>query len=419
MRFSRILLLPGLFAGGVLLGIQIERHGSTPPGIPAEPAQQQHLHEPVQAQAQYVCPMHPEVVSPSPDTCPVCGMELVRREPAPAPAAASGAFPEIRVPPGFVHNFGVRTAAVERGTVARYIEAIGRVSRMPQPRLTEVTPGLTGKLVELTGKEIGAQVHQGERLYALDAPEWRQLQQHYQEAVAEADDNRSTQLQQRLQSLGMSPARLGQLRAGGEIEQTLAVYAPVAGTLVERMPAAGETVTAQSRVVTLGGINRVPVIVSAFEGQGAWIDRGQQVRIRVPTLPGTEFIGTVDRTDREINFSTRTLPVYVGFNTADPRIRYGMLVDVAIEAAERRGVLRIPREALIRTGTGERVILDRGAGRFQPVEVVPGLENDDYVEILSGLEEGQLVVVSGQFLIDSESSLRTSLQRMDEGVDAP
>jgi Cu(I)/Ag(I) efflux system membrane fusion protein len=127
----------------------------------------------------------------------------------------------------------------------------------------------------------------------------------------------------------------------------------------------------------------------------------------------------VDRTDREINFSTRTLPVYVGFNTANPHIRYGMLVEVSIEAAARENTLRIPREALIRTGTGDRVIVARGTGRFQPVAVVPGLESAEHIEILSGLEAGQRVVISGQFLIDSESSLRTSLQRMDAGTVTP
>ena len=132
-------------------------------------------------------------------------------------------------------------------------------------------------------------------------------------------------------------------------------------------------------------------------------------------MPGVEFEGQVDRTDREINFSTRTLPVYVGFSTADPRIRYGMLVEVTIHAADRENVLQIPREALLRTGEGSRVIVVRGDGRFQPVEVVPGLESGEFLEVISGLEEGPEVVVSGQFLIDSESSLMADFQRMETG----
>ena len=179
----------------------------------------------------------------------------------------------------------------------------------------------------------------------------------------------------------------------------------------------GETVQAGTKVMTLGGTNRIPIIVSLFEGQGAWVDRGQKIEVRIPTMPGVEFEGQVDRTDREINFSTRTLPVYAGFSTADPRISYGMLVEVTIHTADRENVLQIPREALIRTGEGSRVIVALGEGRFQPVAIVPGLESGEVVEVVSGLEEGQEIVVSGQFLIDSEASLRASFGRM--GSDTP
>ena len=421
MQDTKFPITLALIAFGAIIGIGIERFlladrapASTQPA--GETAQE---HARKHRDPDYVCPMHPDVVSPQPGVCPVCGMDLVEKKTPAGTEKMPAGLPEVTVTPAFIHNFGVRTAEVTRGPVARRIEAIGRVARMPQPRVTDVKPGLAGKLVALTDKEVGTEVRKSEQLFAVDSPEWRRLQQLYLEALEDADEARSAQLKQRLQALGMTAARLEQLQTGGEVEQTLAVYAPVDGTLVARPPAVGESVNAQSKVVTLGGMNRVPVIVSAFEGQGAWIDRGQRITVRVPTLPGSEFVGKVDRTDREINFSTRTLPVYVGFNTADPRIRYGMLVDVTIEAAARQNVLRIPREALIRTGSGERVIVARGKGRFQPVEVVPGLESGAFIEILSGLEEGQQVVVSGQFLIDSESSLRTSLQRMGGGKDAP
>ena len=421
MRIRNALLLPALLIGGVLLGIMLERHGLSHTDTGAAAPLHDHRHEAQHSPlpVSYVCPMHPGVTSAQAGSCPICGMDLVEDRTAPEAPAPDAGLPEVTVAPAFIHNFGVRSAQVTRGPVARHIEAIGRVSRMPQPRLTEVRSGLAGRLVSLTGKAVGEAVRKGEQLFTVDAPEWRRLQRLYLQALAESDESRSTALRQRLQALGMTPARLQRLGDGGELEQTLAVQAPLDGTIVERAAGVDETVDAPSQVITLGGVNRVPVIVSAFEGQGAWIDRGQRVTVRVPTLPGSEFTGQVDRTDREINFSTRTLPVYVGFNTADPRIRYGMLVEVSIEAAVHGNALRIPREALIRTGAGDRVIVARGDGRFQPVAVVPGLESEHYIEILSGLQEGDEVVVSGQFLIDSESSLRAALQRMDDAVDAP
>ena len=363
----------------------------------------------------YVCPMHSDVTSKEPSSCPICGMDLVEREPVAESVIGNDMLPEVTVTPEFMHNFGVRTETVNRGLISRRIIALGRVSRMPLPRVNDVAPGLAGTISGISGKAIGDSVEKGEWLYSVDAPEWRSLQQRYLDAVNKEDEENRKQLRQRLLSLGMSNAGFVQLDQGGGVRQVLDIMAPVAGTIIEWRAVEKDRVEVSDKVVTLGGKNRVPVIISLFEGQGAWIDRGQRVVFRVPTMPGTEFIGVVDRTDREINFSTRTLPVYAGFFTSDPRLRYGMLVEAEIHASERDNVLRIPREALIRTGEGDRVIVARGNGRFQPVSVVMGIESGDYMEVISGLEEGQEVVVSGQFLIDSESSLTANFQRMESG----
>jgi len=422
MRSGFLLIAAGLLILGIGIGIGIERHWpdqstDSETILPAGETALEHIYR--HLDPEYVCPMHPDVVSKEPGNCPICGMVLVSREIGAEAAETGDTPPVVSVAPEFIHNFGVRTAAVERGPVARRIDALGRVARMPQPRIVDVTPGLAGELSSVTEKDLGDSVNKGELLYEVDAPEWRRLQQAYLAARKDGDGEQAIQLTQRLRGLGMDAGRLQQLEDTGEVEQILKVFAPRNGTIVEWQALPGDMLEAGTPVVTLGGVNRVPVVVSIFEGQGAWIRRGQRAIFRVPTLPGTEFTGQVDRTDREINFSTRTLPVYAGFSTADPRISYGMLVEVTIEAAARQNVLRIPREALIQTGSGSRVIVALGAGRFQPVEVVSGLESSEYVEILSGLEEGQEVVVSGQFLIDSESSLTAGFQRMERGVDAP
>ncbi|MGD8630788.1 MAG: efflux RND transporter periplasmic adaptor subunit [Gammaproteobacteria bacterium] len=420
MRIYKPLLLSGLVIGCVVTGIMIERHGLSQTGITADTREGEHAHAERHTPAQYVCPMHAGVVEHAPGSCPVCGMDLVKREPDAITEPPPDRLPEVVVTSEFIHNFGVRTAKVSRGPVSRRITAIGRVSRMPQPRVTDVTPGLQGKLLSVSDKTIGDSVDKGELLFSIDAPEWRGLQQAYLDALDDKQDQtRATRLQQRLQSLGMDPGALARLAESGQPEQTLDIHAPVSGTLIKMAAGKGETVQAGTKVMTLGGTNRIPIIVSLFEGQGAWVDRGQKIDVRIPTMPGVEFEGQVDRTDREINFSTRTLPVYAGFSTADPRISYGTLVEVTIHAADRENVLQIPRDALIRTGEGSRVILALGDGRFQPVTVVPGLESGEVVEIMSGLEEDQEIVVSGQFLIDSESSLKADFQRMGDNRHAP
>jgi len=385
------------------------------PGLPAGETALEHALK--HLDPDYVCPMHPDVVSKEPGSCPICGMDLVRREPVSPAASSDDGYPGVTVSPEFIHNFGVRTATVERGTVSRDIVALGRVSRLRSSLVTDVTPGIKGTILSVSDKAIGDSVHKGELLYSMDAPAWLGLQQSYLDALQDEDPSRANQLRQRLQSIGMQPAAFSRLEREGQVEERLDKHAPVDGTLVEWRAGKGDTVGAATRVVTLGGVTLIPVVVNLFEGQGAWIDEGQPVTVRVPTMPGTEYEGQVDSTDREINFTTRTQPVYVSFSTADPRLRYGMLLEVTIHTSEREDVLRIPREALIRTGEGDRVILSRGEGRFQPVAVQLGLESGEDIEILSGVKEGQEVVVSGQFLIDSESSLMADLRRMETGVD--
>jgi len=419
MRSGRYVIAAVIFLLGLGVGIGVERHWldtrGMDAGLPASETAQEHARK--HLDPDYVCPMHPDVVSMEPGSCPICGMDLVRCEPVSQAASNDDGYPEVTVTPEFMHNFGVRTAAVDRGTVSRDILALGRISRMRLQGATDVTPGIKGRIRSVSDKAIGDSVNKGELLYSMDAPAWRGLQQSYLDALQATGKWRAKQLRQRLRSLGMEPAALSRLEREGQVEEVLDKHAPVDGTLVEWHAGKGDPVEAATKVVTLGGESRIPVVVNLLEGQGAWIERGQRVTVRVPTMSGTDYEGQVDRTDREINFESRTLPVYVSFSTADPRLGRGMLVEVTIHVSERENVLRIPREALIRTGEGDHVVLSRGEGRFQPVRVKRGLESGDYIQILSGVEEGQEVVVSGQFLIDSESNLMADLRRMEQEDD--
>ena len=178
--------------------------------------------------------MHPEIVAVDPGSCPVCGMDLVTRAvEAGPPVRVKDGLPEVTVAPEFVHNFGVRTAPVTLGPVSRRIEAIGRVARMPQPRLTEIRPGLAGKLSSVNAKTVGDRVADGELLFTLDSPDWRHLQQRYLAALDGADMSRVNQLGQNLRGLGMNEESLLRLQASRTIDETLQVFAPQEGAVVE------------------------------------------------------------------------------------------------------------------------------------------------------------------------------------------
>jgi len=225
MRAGLYLIAAGILLLGIGIGIGVDRHwlgqDDTVAALPAGETVEEHArtHEnPV-----YVCPMHPDVVMHEPGSCPVCGMALVSREPLLQKDSPGGSLPEVAVPPGFIHNFGVRTARVERGPVSREILAIGRVARMPQPKVTDVTPGLKGKILSVNDKELGDTVSKDEWLYSVDTPAWRALQQNYLDALQDEDPTRAVQLRQRLQSLGMKPAALSRLSSAGQIEEVVTV----------------------------------------------------------------------------------------------------------------------------------------------------------------------------------------------------
>jgi Cu(I)/Ag(I) efflux system membrane fusion protein len=161
------------------------------------------------------------------------------------------------------------------------------------------------------------------------------------------------------------------------------------------------------------------VLVDILDREVDWVRPGLSAEVRLTSLSGQTLAASVESIQSDIDVGARSLKARIRLNAADPRMRPNMFAEVTIHSTPQSARLAIPSEALIRTGTRTAVVLALGAGRFQPVDVVPGAESGDWVEIRSGLKEGDTVVVSGQFLIDSESSLRASFTRMGgNGADA-
>ncbi len=174
-----------------------------------------------------------------------------------------------------------------------------------------------------------------------------------------------------------------------------------------------------TEMFAIADLSQVWVLVDVFEHQLAWISAGLPAQIQVSAYPGRTWKGQVDYLYPDLDPKTRTLRVRLVFPNPDLELKPNMFADVAIEGLPQNNVLSIPREALIATGERESVVKSLGKGRFQPVNVVTGMRSGETVEILSGLEEGDQVVVSGQFLIDSESSLQASFRRLSDDTSTP
>ncbi|MGD8323399.1 MAG: efflux RND transporter periplasmic adaptor subunit, partial [Gammaproteobacteria bacterium] len=195
------------------------------------------------------------------------------------------------------------------------------------------------------------------------------------------------------------------------------VFAQKNGVVAHLGVREGVYVTPATNVMSIAELDRVWVLAEVFEREAAWVAPGQRAQVRLDYLPGQRWSGTVDYVYPELDPRTRTLQVRLRFDNQTEVLRPNMFARVEIAASETDPVLHVPREAVIRGGDVDRVVLALGEGRFraQPVEI--GIEAGDRIEIRSGVEEGDLIVTSGQFLIDSESNIDSALRRMDPGMD--
>jgi Cu(I)/Ag(I) efflux system membrane fusion protein len=204
------------------------------------------------------------------------------------------------------------------------------------------------------------------------------------------------------------------LQRSMEPRSIVPIKAPQGGVIIEHNVREGMFVTPATNMFTIVDLTKVWVMVDVFEHQMAWVRPGLSAEITTPAYPGRVWEGQVAFVYPEVSPRARTLRARLELKNDDEALKPNMFVEVVIYGGPKRDVLVLPREALILSGERELVVKAQGEGRFQPVEVRTGMWRDDEVEVLSGLSEGDEVVVSGQFLIDSESNLRASFRRMGE-----
>jgi Cu(I)/Ag(I) efflux system membrane fusion protein len=396
---TRIVVAAGtLIATAAIGGWLLARHG-------AAPAHQHRLEKQRDAQGKiyYTCPMHPQVRQDHPGHCPICGMPLVRRMDAAGgqDAAAEPSRGVVQIDPRMAQNLGMRVAAVTRGRLHPQIEAVGSVA-LDERRIIVVESRAAGWIEKLDVRAQGDAVRKGQRLAALYAPELAAAEQELALARSSGDATLEAAARQRLRGLG-----------GGS-----GLFSPIDGYVIELMSREGARLEPGAPLMKLADLSRVWLVVEIPEMQTAWVREGGPAQARLRALPGRVFEGRVDYLYPQLDSSSRTLKARLVFDNPDGALRPGAFADVSLSSGLDQDVLKVPGEALIRTGERNTVIVAEAEGRYRPVPVVPGAEQGNEVAILSGLEEGQRVVVSGQFLIDSEAALQGAYRRMQAAVEA-
>ncbi len=358
----------------------------------------------------YVCPMHPQIVRNEEGSCPICGMDLVAK----MIDASAGKRPVVEISNAVINSMGVRTAAAHSTTLWKYIETVGRID-YDETRLVHVHPRASGWMEKLNLRAEGEPVKRGQLIGRLYSEEILSAQVDFLIALDQSSSKvKIEKARNRLRLLGVTEGTISAIQKRRESFNTVPVVSNADGVVTMLGARQGMYVTPEMEIVTIADLSRIWVLVDVYEHQIDWLNHGLSAEIRVPAYPGRVWEGAVEYIYPELDPRSRTLKVRLAFDNPDGLLKANMFAEVVIYGGPKRDTLAVPAEAVIETGQRSSVVLALGDGRFQPVDVVTGMASNGMVEILSGIDAGNQVVTSGQFLIDSESSLQASFLRMDE-----
>ena len=365
----------------------------------------------------YVCPMHPKIIKDKPgETCPICGMDLVAKKMDPS----GGAYPTVTLTPDVVQKMGVRTSTVELGSLWKFIKTVGYVS-YNERRLKDIRVGTAGWVENLSVRRVGLPVKKGQLLLELYSPEFLDVQKEFIEAQKKDKSSILKKYGERKESVGprdhlrymhVPESMMNEIARNKKPKHRLPIYSPMHGVIVRHNIHKHMYVYNDFPMFTIADLSTVWVEANVYEHQLDWVQKGLTAEIEVKAIPGKRFDAQITYIYPELDPRTRTLKVRLLVPNPDQLLKPNMFAEVRIFGGPKKNILTIPREALIVTGERESVVLDLGEGKYQPVDVVTGMRSQGQVEILSGIKEGDSVVVSGQFLIDSEANLQASFRRL-------
>ncbi|NBB93493.1 MAG: HlyD family efflux transporter periplasmic adaptor subunit [Gammaproteobacteria bacterium] len=356
----------------------------------------------------WTCPMHPQISRDGPGQCPICGMDLVERAPADGEALT------VTVPGRIQQSMNLRTAPAQRGALTRRIDTVGRV-QVDEARLQHLHPRVEGWIGELDINAMGEPVEAGQRLFTLYSRELLNVQEEFLRALRSGGGELISAARARLAALDVKPRVIDRIERDREVIDYVPWYAERSGYVQALSIRPGMFVAPGSDMIVLADPDRVWVIADVFSGQIDWIEAGQRVEIEREARPGQVIQDQIDFVYPELDPATKTARARI--ELADTGMRPGEWTSVTIHAGPKNDVVFVPTEAVIRTGTSSHVIVRTDAEAFSVREVHTGMVGDEYTEVIHGVVEGESVVTSGQFLIDSEANLSAGFERLGGGHD--
>ena len=354
-------------------------------------------------------PMYPQQRFDKPGKSPFMDMQLV-----PVYSEDDAQAAGIKVTSQLVQNLGIRTVVAERGRLAKAIEAVGTVA-FDERSVAVVQARTAGYIEQLMVRAPLDPVRKGQPLARLFVPEWVGAQTEYlalKASAAPGAGDLARAARGRLALLGMSEEQIAAVDREAKPVARVTLASPADGVVGELGVREGMSVTPGMTLFRINGLATVWVNVDIPESQGSSVRPGTPISASVPAYPGQRFAGTISAVLPEVTAATRTLRARAELANAGQRLKPGMYATVAISPLETRDAVLVPTEAVIVTGERKVVVVDRGEGRFEPVDVEIGREENGKTEISKGIDPGTRVVASGQFLLDSEASLRGLQRRM-------
>ena len=366
---------------------------------------------PAEGVAYYTCPMHPSVIAYRPGPCPVCGMALVKKISGEHPGGqASPQGGEVVVSQEQRVQANITTSVVRRVALSASVSASGVVA-FAEPAQSVVAARGRGRIEHLFVNRTGAVVRKGQPLLSVYSPELISAEEEYLIALSGAEEASRAQLveasrKRLVERFGLTEYQIGRLERERDLQSPATYSSPIAGTVIRKAVVEGQYVDEGMTLFELANLTRVWVVASVPEQDIRSVRMGEPVEVTVEAYPGLLFRGRVGFIEPVLDADSRTVRVRTELANPEGKLRPNMYARVTLKPAPRE-VLAVPSSAILFTGRQPLVWVESEPGRFAPRTVSVGLTAGAFTEILTGVNEGEMVAATGGFLIDSESQLKT------------